>query len=242
MKMETPAFARFLPEQVHDTSFAQDHGSLVDITVAMRRSQRAGSLETDGRPGGFRRIVDRTFTHRGEQNKRRMLTVDGQYAMLQAFELSGGEFDSVEADDASADRQSPPPNRADPPPQPAAGPAEGDVSQAAPASYQREETARLADVHIEESRKADKMTRVDPPVTFSPQPIGRSPHAALFEQLGDNRASDLFGPAAYLNLGRKSGIAPAMLVLAGGQLLLGASWRSRRRLMHEPSVELPLRG
>ena len=68
------------------------------------------------------------------------------------------------------------------------------------------------------------------------------PRAAVFEQLGENQASNPFGPAAYLNLGRKSGIAPALIVVAGGQLLAGASWRSRRRLSPEPAIERPLRG
>ena len=231
MKMETPAFARFVPEQVRD-SFAQDPEDLVDITVAMSVSQRPGSLEAGGLRGKFRRVVDHTLIHRAKQSGHQRLAVDGQYAMLQAFELSGGKFDSLEADDAAGDRQSPPPRRDGPPPQPAARPGEGNMTRSTPASHRQEDTVRrgtLSDSAAEAAPKPDEMTR-------------DGPRAAVFEQLGENQASNLFGPAAYLNLGRKSGIAPALIVVAGGQLLAGASWRSRRRLSPEPAIERPLRG
>ena len=243
MKMETPAFARFVPEQVHRTAFTQDPEDLVDITVAMSVSQRPGSLEAGGLRGKFRRVVDHTLIHRAEQSGHQRLAVDGQYAMLQAFELSGRDFDSHEAGNAAADGQSPAPNRVDPPP-PDARPREGDVTQTSSTSQRQEDTARrdaLSDSPAKVALKADEMTRDDQRVTVSPQPIGRSPHAALFEELGDHQASDLFGPAAYLNLGRKSGLAPALIVAAGGQLLFGASWRTRRRLSPEPAIERPLR-
>lgn len=242
MKMETPSFARFVPEEVRNSS-RQDPESLVDITVAMDTSQRPGSLEVVGLRGEFKRVVDRTFVHRAKQSDHQRLAVDGQYAMLQAFELSGRDFDSHEAGNAAADGQSPPPNRVDPPP-PDARPGEGDVTQASSTSQRQEDTERRdarSDSPAKVALQADEMTHDEQRVTVSPQPIGRSPHAALFEELGENQASDLFGPAAYLNLGRKSGIAPALIVAAGGQLLFGASWRSRRRLSPEPAIERPLR-
>jgi hypothetical protein len=235
LKLETPSFARFVPEEVHNNS-SQGPEDLVDITVVMSASQHPGSLEAGGPRAGFRRVVDRALIHRSEQSDHQLLAVDGQYAMLQAFELSGGDFDCVEENDASADRQSPRPRRDGPPPQPAARPAEGDVTRATSASHRQEE------VPSEPAAKAaDDSTRDDQRATLSTAPIDHSQHAEVFEQLGDNQASDLFEPAAYLNLGRKSGIAPAMIVAVGGQILLGASWHTRRRLSYEPAVERPLR-
>lgn len=242
MKMETPSFTRFVPEEARNSS-RQDPESLVDITVAMDTSQRPGSLEVVGRRGEFKRVVDRTFVHRAELSDHQRLAVDGQYAMLQAFELSGRDFDSHEAGNAAADGQSPPPNRVDPPP-PDARPREGDVTQASSTSQRQEDTARRdarSDSPAKVALQADELPRDDQRVTLSTAPVGRGPHAALFEELGDHQASDLFGPAAYLNLGRKSGLAPALIVAAGGQLLFGASWRSRRRLSPEPAIERPLR-
>lgn len=251
IRMETPPLDHFLPKEARGPSFPEDPEELVDISEVMREisvvtkeSRRPETLESPELRKNLRREVDHLFIRGTDQGDQRTLAVDSQYAMVQTFELSGGDFDSVEEAAAAADRQSPAPRSDDPPPRRAAGRGAGEATQAAPTVDRQEHAPRravLAAWPATTTTKADEVPRDDQRVAAVHRPIGGGSRAAVFEELGDNLSSDLSSLAVYLDLGRNSGIAPAMLTAAGGQLLFGASWRSRRRLSSEPAVERPLR-